>query len=50
MQMRIADLIRDADLLPQVQHAAAVVMARYEHIIAPLLARWIGAGEKFGKV
>ncbi|HEY4368368.1 MAG TPA: ATP-dependent DNA helicase RecG [Steroidobacteraceae bacterium] len=51
MQMRVADLIRDADLLPQVQHAAELMLAENEANIAPLLRRWTGhQGERFGKV
>ena len=51
MQMRVADLIRDADLLPQVQHAAELMLAANENNIAPLLRRWTGQqGERFGKV
>jgi ATP-dependent DNA helicase RecG len=50
MQMRVADLVRDADLLPQVQQAAELMMSENEANIAPLLRRWIGQGERFGKV
>jgi ATP-dependent DNA helicase RecG len=50
MQMRVADLIRDADLLPRVQRAAETMLAEHAENIAPLLARWIGQGERFGKV
>jgi ATP-dependent DNA helicase RecG len=50
MQMRVADLIRDADLLPQVQAAAELMLSADEANIAPLLRRWIGQGEQFGKV
>jgi ATP-dependent DNA helicase RecG len=50
MQMRVADLVRDADLLPQVQQAAELMMRENEANIAPLLRRWIGQGERFGKV
>jgi ATP-dependent DNA helicase RecG len=50
MQMRVADLIRDADLLPKVQQAAESMLSSHEHSIAPLLRRWVGQGEKFGKV
>jgi len=49
-QMRVADLLRDADLLPRVQKAAELMLASHEANIAPLLARWIGHGERFGKV
>jgi ATP-dependent DNA helicase RecG len=50
MQMKVAELTRDADLLPHVQHAAEVMLARYPDNIAPLLRRWIGARERYGKV
>jgi ATP-dependent DNA helicase RecG len=49
-QMRVADLLRDADLLPRVQKAAELMLDAYAANIAPLLARWIGHGERFGKV
>jgi ATP-dependent DNA helicase RecG len=49
-QMRVADLLRDADLLPRVQKAAELMLDAHEANIAPLLARWIGHGERFGKV
>ena len=50
MQMRVADLMRDADLLPQVQETAELMLQQNEANIAPLLRRWTGTGERFGKV
>jgi ATP-dependent DNA helicase RecG len=50
MQMRVADLVRDADLLPKVQQAAELMLADNEANIAPLLRRWVRQGEQFGKV
>jgi ATP-dependent DNA helicase RecG len=50
MQMKVAELTRDADLLPAVQDAAEVLLARYPDNIAPLLRRWVGARERYGKV
>jgi ATP-dependent DNA helicase RecG len=50
MQMRVADLLRDADLLPKVQAAAELMLSRNEANIPPLLRRWTGSGERFGKV
>jgi ATP-dependent DNA helicase RecG len=50
MQMKVAELTRDADLLPRVQHAAEVMLARYPDNIAPLLRRWVGARDRYGKV
>jgi ATP-dependent DNA helicase RecG len=49
-QLRVADLVRDADLLPQVQHAAEAMLASHEDRIAPLAARWIGTDERYGRV
>lgn len=50
MQMRVADLMRDADLLPKVQQTAELMLTTNEANIAPLLRRWTGEGERFGKV
>jgi ATP-dependent DNA helicase RecG len=50
MQMRVADLVRDADLLPRVQQAADTMLSSNPENIPPLLARWTRQGEKFGKV
>jgi ATP-dependent DNA helicase RecG len=50
MQMRVADLVRDADLLPNVQQAAELMLNTNAATIAPLLRRWVGHGERFGRV
>ncbi len=50
MQLRVADLVRDADLLPEVQKAAALMLEGSGANIAALLRRWVGEGERFGKV
>jgi ATP-dependent DNA helicase RecG len=49
-QLRVADLLRDADLLPRVQKAAELLLASYPDNIAPLTARWVGGSERFGRV
>ena len=49
MQMRVADLVRDADLLPQVQQTAELMLSENEANIAPLLRRWIGQGRAVWK-
>ena len=49
-QLRVADLMRDADLLPRVQAAAEVLLASYPQNIEALAARWIGADERYGRV
>jgi len=49
-QLRVADLSRDADLLPRVQQAVEVILREHPDIIAPLTARWIGDGGRYGRV
>jgi len=49
-QLRVADLIRDADLLPRVQDAAELLIAKYPDNIAALASRWIGTGEQYARV
>jgi ATP-dependent DNA helicase RecG len=50
MQLKVADLMRDADLLAGVQSAADVMMRSHADNIAPLVRRWIGASTRYGKV
>ena len=49
-QMRVADLLRDADLLPRVQIAAEALAARLAAHVAPLIRRWVGHAEQYGRV
>jgi ATP-dependent DNA helicase RecG len=49
-QMRVADLLRDADLLPKVQSAAAALLSQWPAHAAPLIRRWVGHGEQYGRV
>jgi ATP-dependent DNA helicase RecG len=50
LSLKVADLLRDADLLPRVQRAAEALLARHPANIPPLLRRWIGGGARYGKV
>jgi len=50
MQMRVADLMRDADLLPSVQRAAATMLDGAAENVTALLRRWVGESARFGKV
>jgi ATP-dependent DNA helicase RecG len=50
LALRVADVLRDQDLLPQVRKAAEVLLARHPQRIAPLVRRWIGAGARYGGV
>jgi ATP-dependent DNA helicase RecG len=49
-QLRVADLMRDADLLPRVQHSAERLLHGHPERVAALAARWVGAGERYGRV
>jgi len=50
VNFRIADLIRDSDMLPSVQQAAEIIMHEHQDVIEPLVKRWLGKGEEYGKV
>jgi ATP-dependent DNA helicase RecG len=49
-QMRVADLLRDADLLPRVQIAAESMLRDWPAQVAPLVRRWVGGAEQYGRV
>jgi ATP-dependent DNA helicase RecG len=49
-QMRVADLARDADLLPRVQIAAETLLREWPENVAPLVRRWVGIAEQYGRV
>ena len=48
--MRIADLMRDAKLLPDVHKAAALLQGQFPDVIQPLIERWLGDHFDYGKV
>jgi ATP-dependent DNA helicase RecG len=49
-QMRVADLLRDSDLLPRVQIAAQTLLDGWPSHVAPLIRRWVGHAEQYGRV
>jgi len=49
-QMRVADLLRDADMLPRVQIAAETLLRDWPSHVAPLIRRWVGHAEQYGRV
>ncbi|MFO1400379.1 MAG: ATP-dependent DNA helicase RecG [Steroidobacteraceae bacterium] len=49
-QLKVADLVRDADLLDAVRAAAARLLGEHPERVAPLCARWVGAGEEYARV
>ena len=50
MQLRVADLIRDADLAPLVQALGRTLLADQPDSIETLLARWVGDASRYGTV
>jgi ATP-dependent DNA helicase RecG len=50
MQLRVADLVRDADLAPAVQRIARELLATASPAVEELRQRWIGAGDRYGAV
>ncbi|HEN8802024.1 TPA: ATP-dependent DNA helicase RecG [Pseudomonas putida] len=50
LQFKVADLMRDADLLPAVRDAAQALIARWPDHVSPLLDRWLRHGQQYGQV
>jgi ATP-dependent DNA helicase RecG len=50
MSLRIADLIRDSELLPSVQQAANIIVSEHPELVDLLIKRWLGNREQFGHV
>ncbi|MCY4126363.1 MAG: ATP-dependent DNA helicase RecG, partial [Pseudomonas sp.] len=50
LQFKVADLMRDADLLPAVRDAAQALVARWPEHVSPLLERWLRHGQQYGQV
>jgi ATP-dependent DNA helicase RecG len=46
---RVADLVRDAPLLPAVQRVGAAMLKDHPDLAACLVARWIGASARFAE-
>jgi len=46
----IADWVRDQKLLPQIECAANLLMAKYPDRVTPLIRRWLGMREHYGEV
>ncbi|MCH9694905.1 MAG: ATP-dependent DNA helicase RecG [Gammaproteobacteria bacterium] len=47
---RIANLVRDAELMPQVQITAEIIRKDSEHRAAAIVRRWLGDAGRYGKV
>jgi ATP-dependent DNA helicase RecG len=47
LQLRIADLARDASLLPAVQKSGEAMLREYPEFVDGLITRWIGSASKY---
>ncbi len=48
--LRVADLLRDQDLLNAVRHTADELLRDHPETVEPLIRRWIGGGARYGEV
>ncbi|AEY00304.1 ATP-dependent DNA helicase RecG [Oceanimonas sp. GK1] len=48
--LKIADLVRDQALLPEVQRLARYLADRHPDCVQPLIRRWLGTRDHYGKV
>lgn len=48
--LKIADLVRDQALLPEVQRLARYLADRHPTVVEPLIRRWLGQRDHYGKV
>ncbi len=49
-QFHIADLLRDQALLPQIERAADLLLARYPQHVDPIIRRWLGVRASYADV
>jgi ATP-dependent DNA helicase RecG len=49
-EYRIANLVRDADLMPGVQKAAGIIQQEYPQSERGIVTRWLGDAHHYGKV
>lgn len=49
-QLKIADLVRDAQLLPIVKSSAELLLKECPHVVKPLIARWLTDKTQYAQV
>ena len=48
VNLRIADLLRDAPLIPEVQRTATLLLEQHPQRVDPIVRRWLGETERYG--
>jgi len=49
-KLKVADLVRDADMLEFVRKASDDLLNSHPELVEPLIQRWIGEATEYGKV
>ncbi|MDC0953148.1 ATP-dependent DNA helicase RecG [Porticoccaceae bacterium] len=49
MQLHIADLQRDAHMLPQIKHLAENLLLNHPNLVDGLIARWLGQSQQYAQ-
>ena len=49
-EYRIANLVRDADLMPFVQESAETIRLKHQDVAKTIIRRWLGDAHQYGKV
>ena len=50
LQMRVADLLREAGLSPQIQELAQRLLQKHPDAAAAIMQRWLGEASEYGNV
>jgi len=50
LQFRIADIVRDQAMIPEVNRIAALLMQQYPQRVLPIIRRWLGDAARYGDV
>ncbi len=50
LRLRIADLVRDQELVPRAAEAAAMILSRHRERVPELVQRWVGDGVHYADV
>jgi len=50
LQFRIADIVRDQAMIPEVSRTAALLMQQYPQRVAAIIRRWLGDAARYGDV